>query len=194
MQLPSPYAGRRGLTMGRPKKIPDSLHEPIRLKHAQEGKGSRAIATWLAEAHGVHVSHQCVNDLLQSLLAERTEVTKAVIAERVGKSVTSDLDVLDEQLQHARSVEAALRAQLVGPDGQALRPSLDPNKEIVGGVYATIGKTPLASVWRQAAAEVRELASKKLALSGAGEPGGKPAGDAPPPGVIVITGKRFDAP
>ena len=57
--------------MGRPRKIPESLHGPILRKRAEEGIGSRAIAAWLQREHKLDVSHQAVAKLLAELDAER---------------------------------------------------------------------------------------------------------------------------
>lgn len=85
--------------MSKPKRasvrgIPEIHHEAV-LRLSAEGKSQRAIAQWLEAEHGVKVDHVSVGRLIRSIKSERREATEAVIADRVAKSATSDLDILE---------------------------------------------------------------------------------------------------
>ncbi len=86
---------------GRPSGIPERLHGWV-LTQGADGKTTREIAEALGREHGIATHFTSVSRLLARLRAQRSEVTKAVIAERVGRHVTADLDRLDRLREEAQ--------------------------------------------------------------------------------------------
>lgn len=152
---------------GRPPSIPERLHGWM-LEQAGEGRSTREVSAQLAAEHGVHVGHVAVARLLKKMREQRTEVTRAVIAEKVGRHVAADLDLLDDQVVKLQQVADALHAKMIGEDGKPL-----------GGLTDRIGNTPLATVHAQVVARLQGIVGTKLEHSGAG---GAPAGG----GVVVL--------
>ena len=81
--------------------IPPAL-EPSILAKAGEGRTLREIAAWLKSDHGVECSHVSVQRIVKRAKIERAEVTRAVLQEKLGKSVTTDVDRLEK---HARQLD-----------------------------------------------------------------------------------------
>jgi hypothetical protein len=92
----APRSGRGGRTPG----IPDRLHRWL-LERAADGKTTREIADLLGSEHGIETTYTSVSRLLVKLREQRAEVTRAVIAEKVGRHVTADLDRLDKLREEA---------------------------------------------------------------------------------------------
>lgn len=79
----------------RQRKIPPNLHEAV-LAESGKGQSHREIAAWLQAEHGVKVSHAAVGSLLRSIADERREAVQAVVADKVARSATRDLEILSE--------------------------------------------------------------------------------------------------
>lgn len=87
------------------KAIPPILIGPM-LEQAALGTSGRDLAKWLLAEHGIKCSHKSVLKTLARATAERKPIADAVIAEKLGKTVGKDLDVLDGALQRALRGEA----------------------------------------------------------------------------------------
>ena len=85
-------------------KIPEALRPEV-LAKAGNGEGSEAIAAWLLAEHGLKITGRSVRSFLAARREERAEVTKSVIAEKLGKTVFADLDAVDGILARARADE-----------------------------------------------------------------------------------------
>lgn len=144
--------------------IPERLHQWV-LDRAAEGLGTRPIAERLAKEHKVKVSHTAVGRTIRTLQRARTEVTRAVIAEKVGAHVASDLDLLDAQKDKLQRVADALHAKMLDQQGNELP-----------GLTDCIGKSPLPAVHAQVVARLESIVKTKLDHSGAGVPAGGAGG------------------
>lgn len=138
-------------------RVPEKMYDAI-LERAGEGLGTREIAAWLAAHHSVNVAHSTIARLLERLRAERSEVTRAVIAEKVGQHVTADLDRAERLLKKQEQVVDALHAKIFDEEGR-------PRDEALMGL---IGKTPLVTVFTAANARADAMLARKMELSGAG--------------------------
>lgn len=173
--------------------IPDRLVADV-LRLSGERQSSRQIAAWLAEAHGVVVSHATVARLLKGHRDERRETTKQIVAEKLGapEGLTKDLDVLDRtrdrlvrlEARFGRLAEAGgetpsdddLKASLAAlrgylPVADALRRNVETKLQFAG-LEAKDEGAEAESASQQVARRVAQLAARL----GAG-------GAAPPPGT-----------
>lgn len=57
------------------------------------------VRKYLASTYAIEVKRQTITALAKAARAERTEVTKAVVREKIGASVAGDLDVFDRRLK-----------------------------------------------------------------------------------------------
>jgi hypothetical protein len=90
----------------RSSSIPEIL-EPAVLERAVSGSTCYEIADWLKAAHGVETSYRSVSRLLERLRAERKSLTQAVVREKLGKTVLTDIDRLERlRLQVHRKARA----------------------------------------------------------------------------------------
>ena len=99
-------------------KIAPALTEGI-LEQAGRGLSGAEIAAWLEAEHGIKVTGRAVLGLLARTRAEREPITRAVLAEKLGKSVGTDLAALDGVLGRAEEIEREARA--AGERDEALR-------------------------------------------------------------------------
>lgn len=81
--------------------IPTALESAV-LEQAITGSSNRAVAAWLKDKHGIEVSHVTVGRMVKRLRSERADIAKAVIREKLGTSLTTDLDRLEK---HARQLD-----------------------------------------------------------------------------------------
>lgn len=103
------------------RKIPKEL-EPEIIARTAQGASARQIADWLLADHGVSVKRQSVLAFLHRTGNERAEVAKAVVREVLTRTVTSDLEHLEEirnELRERRKKAAEALDALV-------RSSVDP--------------------------------------------------------------------
>jgi len=82
------------------RKITPVIEKEI-LRKAADGESSRAIAAWLLASRGLKITHQAIAKVLRGTRQERGEVAKAVVRERLTKTVVSDLDGLDAERECA---------------------------------------------------------------------------------------------
>lgn len=75
--------------------IPPDL-EPLVIAEAGKGLTTRQIAAWLKDRHGVETSHKSVAKVLARTRSERSEVAKVVLREKLGGSLTTDIDRLEK--------------------------------------------------------------------------------------------------
>jgi len=74
--------------------IPPELERAI-LEQAGKKRTTREISAWLAEEHGISVSHVTVGKFLRAAREERADVAKNVLREKLSGSLTSDIDRLE---------------------------------------------------------------------------------------------------
>ena len=90
--------------MAAPKRItPDML--PGMLKLAGEGKSAGEIAAWILTEHKVKVSDRAIRQHMEKVRAERRPIAQAVVQEKLSKTLTTDLDAVDDLLRRARKLE-----------------------------------------------------------------------------------------
>lgn len=128
-------------------RIPTEKHAEI-LRRAATGESSDAIAAWLT-LEGIEVTGRSIRKMLEKRRTERADVTKAIVRDELGKTLTADLSEMDDLLRRARAIEDAV-APGVDEDG---RP--------------TKGDPALAL---KAIEQQRKIIDTRLHYSGAGEP------------------------
>lgn len=94
--------------MPKPKLIP-SDREPEILARVGSGESTESIAEWLSGVLGRRVDGRRVRDLLERIRKERAPIAKAVVAAKLGKTLTTDLDSLSDALARAVEDERAAR-------------------------------------------------------------------------------------
>lgn len=85
-------------------RIPSDLTEFI-LAKAGAGLSTREISKALLDEKGLKVSHAAVGRRLREIRDERKPIAQAVIAEKLGKTVTTDLDELDAVRSRLKTYE-----------------------------------------------------------------------------------------
>lgn len=88
-------------------KIPPEREADI-LAKAGEGWPHHQIAAWLLSEHQVEVSRQAISKLLARVQGERSQVAKAIVREHLARTLTPDLDLLDEQTANVRELAKSL--------------------------------------------------------------------------------------
>ena len=71
-----------------------SLQEEVLRLYAL-GHASDKIATWLVREKGIAATGRGVRDLLSSIRDERSNSTKALLRDKLGKTTLSDIDVIE---------------------------------------------------------------------------------------------------
>lgn len=150
-------------------KISPKLEKEV-LRLAAEGQSSREIAAWLLKERGVNVSHNAVAKRLRQTRVERAEVAKAVVREKLGKSVIGDLERLEREQRRVERISkrlARLAVKTIDKLEQALGGDerLDPDS--LQAAVATAESMRQGAL--QASDRVAKLAGMKLRLSGADE-------------------------
>jgi len=93
--------------MPNPKVIPPE-REPAILERVGRGESADSVAVWLSGELGRKVNGRRVREFLERSRKERAPIAAAVIADKIGKTVGSDLDALQEMIAEA----AALQKQM----------------------------------------------------------------------------------
>ena len=75
--------------------IPPRLESEV-LSKAGDGWTTRRTAAWLLTEHGVTVTHHTVARLLREHRSERADTAKTIVREKLGKTLTADLDRLEK--------------------------------------------------------------------------------------------------
>jgi|GEM_PF-4330235 len=88
------------------KVIPPDREADI-LARAGAGEGTESIAAWLSGELGRKINGRRVREFLERCRAERAPIARAVIAEKLGRTLTADLDAVDGILERARKDELA---------------------------------------------------------------------------------------
>ncbi len=78
--------------MAKARKIPEALHGEI-LKRALGGDSTRTVAAWLLDEHGITVHHSAVADIVKGARAERKEVARAIVEEKLGSAAGLSADI-----------------------------------------------------------------------------------------------------
>lgn len=89
------------------RAIPPDLEPEVLAKYG-EGWRSRKIAEWLKVEHGVECSHAAVARIVAHARTERADVAKDVVREKLSKTLTTDLDVLEAELRRVEKLSARL--------------------------------------------------------------------------------------
>lgn len=84
--------------------IPPDL-EPLVLQQAGKGLTTRQIASWLKSSHSIDTTYKTVAKLLARTRTARADVAKVVLREKLGSSLTTDIDRLE-----MLAAEAVIRA------------------------------------------------------------------------------------
>ncbi len=132
-------------------KIPPDAESGI-LEQAGKGRSLREICDWLETTHGVRVSPNAIRKKLAKGRADREVIAKAVVRERIVKTVTSDIDQLDRDTRRLKRLATSLYKL-------ALRKPL-----------AEVGRTTTSQVYAAIVEQVRKLVDLKLHYSGADTP------------------------
>jgi hypothetical protein len=109
------------------------------LAKAAEGWSTRKIAAWIETDKGKKVGYVSVARLLKNRRGERAEVAKIVLREKLGSSLTTDIDRLE---RHASTLDRLAMARAAAGDDE---------------VYAKLVE------------QLRKITDTKLHFSGAGE-------------------------
>lgn len=131
-------------------KIPPNL-EPAILEQAGLGKSLRQICDWLASTHDVHVGPTSIRKKLAKGRAERDVVAKAIVREKLAKTVLSDIDVLELEKRRLRKL-ARLHFE-----------------EAIHGVNRVLGKSS-TELYCLVTEHLRKVVDTKLHYSGADTP------------------------
>lgn len=134
--------------MANGRKIPDALVGDI-LARSAGGEGTRKIAAWLEEAHGISVHHSIVADMVKGARAERKEAARAIVEEKLGSAdgLSADIDGIIALRKEAEEVRRIALLEV-----QAL-----PNSRSIGA-------------WALAAKEYRETTKLALEIAGLAKP------------------------
>jgi hypothetical protein len=135
-------------------KIPEVLRGEV-LTRAGEGEGSEQIAAWLLAEHQVRITGRSVRSFLAARREERSEITKDRLAAKLDKTITADLDRVDQLLGDAKAVQDHAWGHGKLEDGE---PRFD-------------GELALKAMEQQ-----RKLLELRFKLSGAGGPEQQPLG------------------
>lgn len=169
------------------KKISPALEKEI-LAKATEGASSRAIAAWLHTERGVKVSPQAVQRVLKLSSQTRAEVARAVVREKLSKTVISDLDRLGrEQTRVEKLTKRLYRVAVRSLDTLERLSGAQPKTQTVDQMIDSMSAKPTVEEIQMAVAVVHDaadaalkatdratkLAALKLKLSGADPDAGK---------------------
>jgi len=88
----------------RHRAIPPNLEAEV-LAKAGEGLSCPRLAAWLKETHGLKVSARAVQRFLRDIAEERKPIAQAVIRDKLGKTLTADLDAVEGLLSRAEANE-----------------------------------------------------------------------------------------
>lgn len=84
--------------------IPETLYPEI-LRRSAARETSEVIAAWVSEQIGKTVNGRTVRMFLEKTRAERAPIAKAVVTERLAKTLNADLDAVDVLLASAQKYE-----------------------------------------------------------------------------------------
>lgn len=93
--------------MPRSRVIPPKLHKALLERAGTTGDGGPALSAWLLSAHGIEASPRAVQRYLKEVGDERAPIARAVAREQLSKTVTSDLDAIDQLLRDAQQYQIA---------------------------------------------------------------------------------------
>ena len=120
--------------MDRPSAIPEHLVDLAAEMYGDRNPKTgqrwtfRDLAAWLREQHGLEVSRECVRRAVKPVRAERAELRREILRERIGASLSDQLDTLDGLLvklaADAQKAKPALRLDLVDTYRKALETKL----------------------------------------------------------------------
>lgn len=96
------------------KSIPKKLEPDILVKVGESWSLPR-IAAWLGTEHGVKTSKTAVQRVVARLTRERGELTKAVVQEKLTKTLTTDLDAVEQMLDRAAKLGTRLSDKNLEP-------------------------------------------------------------------------------
>lgn len=85
------------------KSIPPELETEILKKYGQGATGPE-ISAWLKRIHSIDAKPRAVQRLVQRIGKERAPIARAVVQEKLSKTLTSDLDAVEQLLADARGV------------------------------------------------------------------------------------------
>jgi len=95
---------------GQIQGIPPRLEGAV-LDKAGEGWTTRRISAWLLSDHGVTVTHHPVAKLLREHRSERADTAKTIVREKLGKTLTADLDRLEKHAAKLDRMADALEGE-----------------------------------------------------------------------------------
>ncbi len=174
--------------MDRPSAIPEHLIDLAAEMYGDRNPKTgrrwtfRDLAAWLREQHGLEVSRECVRRAVKPVRAERAELRREVLRERIAKTLPDQLDTLDDLLvklaADARKAKPSARLDVVDVFRKALETKLrfsgvgervetEAEVHVDAAVSVTDARDELAeSLAREAAGAARSRAAR-------------PAGDPP---------------
>lgn len=91
------------------RTIPESLHEELVDLYGEvdpltsKRRGYRELSTWLREKHHIEASREAVRLVVAPLLAERQELRREVLREKMEASLGKQLDALDDMIVRCRN-------------------------------------------------------------------------------------------
>jgi hypothetical protein len=133
-----------------PRGIPPKYEELV-LEKSGEGQSTRTIAAWLKSEHGVQTTHKTVAVFLAGKRAERSKVTKAIVQEKLGKTVTLDIDRLEECAVELHKMARRVLSRVDDPERSPLA-------------------APPEELYLKVVEQLRKLTDTKLHYSGADAP------------------------
>lgn len=120
--------------MDRPSAIPEHLIDLAAEMYGDRNPKTgrrwtfRDLAAWLREQHGLEVSRECVRRAVKPVRAERAELRREVLRERIAKTLPDQLDTLDDLLvklaADARKAKPSARLDVVDVFRKALETKL----------------------------------------------------------------------
>ena len=134
------------------------------LAKAGEGASTREIAAWLKAEHGVETTHGTVHRVLDRMRSQRADIAKAVVREKLAKSVVSDLDALDVERNRLRMMSARLYRR----HKQACEAAEDP--ESGGGFAMHQAIAGVTKSYLEVVDRIAKVVDLKLHYSGADTP------------------------
>jgi hypothetical protein len=174
--------------MDRPSAIPEHLvdlaAEMFGDRNPRTGRRwtYRDLAAWLHAEHGLDVSRECVRRAVKPVRAERAELRREILRDRIGATLSDQLDTLDALLvklaKDAQKAKPMQRVDLVDVYRKALETKLrfsgvgerveaEAEVHVDAAVSVTDARDELAeSLAREAAGAARSRAAR-------------PAGDPP---------------
>lgn len=149
--------------------IPDNLTAEL-LAKSGEGLSSSEIANYFNQKYGLLIADSAIRNRLKRIHAERAPITRAIIADKLSKTVGIDLDRIDQAIERALEDELDARE-----DANETRIVQKPNGETLERVHMSGSDSwsKIMHVVKASRGDLTRLVELRLKLAGADDGSGK---------------------